>query len=158
LNKKGFTPLTLAAHLGRAKMLSWLIYERKIVQWSYGDVSCVLHPLHQLDLEIEETVSQPKLGLVTRFNMFLQEKNHPLSVLEVIIKNNNPELMHPVIISLIEKKWKYFAYRKLMQRFLVTFGYLLIFLLTTILEQKQPETVIKKKNILFCHSTRYVSS
>ena len=54
LNKDGLTPLTLAADLGRPKMLSWLLHERKITQWSYGNVSCILHPLDQLDLNFQE--------------------------------------------------------------------------------------------------------
>jgi hypothetical protein len=56
LNKDGLTPLTLVANLGRTKMLSWLLNERKIIQWSYGDVSCVLHPLYQLDLDFQKEV------------------------------------------------------------------------------------------------------
>jgi hypothetical protein len=52
LNDDNLTPLTLAADLRRGKMLSWLLNERKKVQWSYGDVSCVLHPLQQLDVDV----------------------------------------------------------------------------------------------------------
>jgi hypothetical protein len=65
-----------------------------------------------------------------------------LSVLEVIIKNNDAELVHPIITSLIDKKWKHFAYRILIRRLLVTFTYLLIFLATTIMDQTQLATVI----------------
>ena len=56
LNKDGYTPLTLAAHLGQAEMFSFLLEERKITQWSYGPVSCVLYPLDQVDLEFQEDV------------------------------------------------------------------------------------------------------
>jgi len=56
-NSCGLTPLTLAARLGRSKMLAWLLDERKILQWSYGDVSCVLHPLDQLDLGFHKEVN-----------------------------------------------------------------------------------------------------
>ncbi|CAF4513247.1 unnamed protein product, partial [Rotaria sp. Silwood2] len=123
LNKDGLTPLTLAADLGQAKMLSWLLYERKKIQWSYGNVSCVLHPLDQFDLDFQK-----------------EGKQRPLSVLEVMIKNNDPKLVHPIIISLIDKKWKQFAYRILIRRFFLTFFYLLSFLVTTILEQAPSET------------------
>ena len=54
LNKDGYTPLTLAAHLGQAEMFSFLLEERKITQWSYGPVSCVLYPLDQVDLEFPD--------------------------------------------------------------------------------------------------------
>ena len=56
LNNDNLTPLTLAADLSRTHMLSWLLNERKIVQWSYGDVSCVLHPLEQLDVDFQDNV------------------------------------------------------------------------------------------------------
>ena len=58
LNKDGYTPLTLAAKLGLFDMFSFLLEERKIVQWSYGPVSCVLYPLDQVDLEFQDDVGQ----------------------------------------------------------------------------------------------------
>jgi hypothetical protein len=64
-----------------------------------------------------------------------------LSVLEVIVRNNDSELVHPILTSLIDKKWKHFVHRVLVRRFLLTFLYLMTFLLTTILEQSRPETV-----------------
>ena len=57
LNRDGFTPLTLAAKLGHADMFSFLLEERKITQWSYGPVSCVLYPLDQVDLEFQDEVT-----------------------------------------------------------------------------------------------------
>ncbi len=68
-----------------------------------------------------------------------------MSVLEVIVRNNDSELVHPIITSLIDKKWKHFVYRILIQRFLLTFAYLLIFLIKTIFEQSQPKSVNTKK-------------
>ena len=58
LNKDGYTPLTLAAKLGGEEMFSFLLEERKITQWSYGPVACVLYPLDQVDLEFQEDVSK----------------------------------------------------------------------------------------------------
>lgn len=55
-NHDRLTPLTLAADLSQTKMLTWLLEERRKIQWSYGDVTCVLHPLIQLDLKIQEKV------------------------------------------------------------------------------------------------------
>ena len=54
LNKNGYTPLTLAAKLGKYEMFSFLLEEGKITQWSYGPVSCVLYPLDQVDLEFQD--------------------------------------------------------------------------------------------------------
>jgi ankyrin repeat protein len=58
LNKDGYTSLTLAAKLGQAEMFSFLLEERKITQWSFGPVACVLYPLDQVDLEFQEDVKQ----------------------------------------------------------------------------------------------------
>ncbi|CAF1032280.1 unnamed protein product [Rotaria sp. Silwood1] len=129
LNNDNLTPLTLAADIGRSETLSWLLDERKKIQWSFGNVSCLLHPLDQLDVDIQE-----------------QNKKHSLCVLEIMIKNNDSKLVNPIIISLIDKKWSYFAYRILIRRFFFTFIYLLIFLATTILEQTRTEMMIDINN------------
>ena len=139
-NADGFTPLTLAAELGRGKMLSWLLKERMKVQWSYGDISCLLHPLDQLDLDFDSKVDDEN-ELPFHIDLDIQESNRPLSVLEVIIKNNDATLIQPIITSLVDKKWTYFAHRILMRRFLVTIVYLLVFLLTTILERTRLDPV-----------------
>jgi hypothetical protein len=60
LNKAGFTPLTLAAKLGLYEMFSFLLEERKITQWRYGPVACVLYPLDQVDLEFQEDVKKKR--------------------------------------------------------------------------------------------------
>lgn len=57
-NKDGLTPLTLAAKLGATDMFSFLLDERKMVQWRYGPVSCVLYPLDEIDLGFQD-VSAP---------------------------------------------------------------------------------------------------
>jgi hypothetical protein len=64
LNKDGYTPLTLAAKLGQAEMFSFLLEERKITQWSFGPVACVLYPLDQVDLEFQEDVKKTKFDFL----------------------------------------------------------------------------------------------
>ncbi len=56
LNNDHLTPLTLSAKLGQKDMFSFLLDERKITQWTYGPVSCVLYPLDQLDLGLHSEV------------------------------------------------------------------------------------------------------
>ncbi|CAF1036236.1 unnamed protein product [Rotaria magnacalcarata] len=125
LNKDGFTPLTLAAKLGQIEMFSFLLEERKITQWSFGPVACVLYPLDQVDLEINQEDDDDK----------------PVGALEIIVQNAHVELiMHPRLIDLVNKKWERFARRIFFRRFLVTLLYLLTFLLTTILDQSRVET------------------
>jgi hypothetical protein len=65
-----------------------------------------------------------------------------IGALEIVVQNAHVELiMHPRLIDLVNKKWERFARRIFFNRFLVTLSYLLIFLLTTILDQSRTETV-----------------
>jgi hypothetical protein len=70
LNKDGYTPLTLAAKLGQAEMFSFLLEERKITQWSFGPVACVLYPLDQVDLEFQEDVNEEFFCFIYQRNLF----------------------------------------------------------------------------------------
>jgi len=70
LNKDGYTPLTLAAKLGQADMFSFLLEERKITQWSFGPVACVLYPLDQVDLEFQEDVKEEFFCFIYPRNLF----------------------------------------------------------------------------------------
>jgi hypothetical protein len=67
LNKDGYTPLTLAAKLGQAEMFSFLLEERKITQWSFGPVACVLYPLDQVDLEFQAEDEDVKRKIIEIF-------------------------------------------------------------------------------------------
>ena len=51
-------------------------------------------------------------------------------------------IVHPRMVDLVSKKWERFARRIFFRRFLITLAYLLIFLLTTILDQTRTETVV----------------
>ncbi|CAF4193532.1 unnamed protein product, partial [Rotaria sordida] len=112
LNKDGFTPFTLAAKLGLTDMFSFLLDERKIVQWCYGPVWCVLYPLDELELGFQQ-----------------EGRDTPPGALELIVQNAQAELiMHPRIIDLVDRKWECFARRLFFRRFLVTLVYLFIFI------------------------------
>lgn len=143
LNQDGLTPLTIAADFGRVKMLEWLLNERRRIQWSFGHVTCVIHPLDQLDLSLQNVCLHNFYSSEYRNSIILliQDNEGPLSVLEVMVKRNDPKLVNPILISLIDKKWKHFAYGKLRRRFLVTFLYLLVFLITTMLDKITVEQV-----------------
>jgi hypothetical protein len=75
LNRDGYTPLTLSAKLAQAEMFSFLLEERKITQWSYGPVACVLYPLDQVDLAIQDEDDDVKFKFLFRnkyFNLCLE--------------------------------------------------------------------------------------
>ena len=63
-------------------------------------------------------------------------------------------IMHPRMVDLVDKKWERFARRIFFHRFLVTLSYLLIFLVTTILDQARTETVIYPFIFLFRLSSK----
>lgn len=78
------------------------------------------------------------------------------------MKNAHVELiMHPRLIDLVNKKWERFARRIFFHRFLVTLSYLLVFLITTILDQTRFETVkclhekFRRNQHLKCSSNRF---
>jgi hypothetical protein len=72
----------------------------------------------------------------------LQGEDTPQGALELIVQSGHAELvMNPRIIDLVDKKWERFARRIFFRRFFVTVAYLLIFLITTILDQTRTETV-----------------
>ncbi|CAF4384213.1 unnamed protein product, partial [Didymodactylos carnosus] len=124
LNKENLTPLTLAAKLGQKDMFSFLLDERKITQWTFGPVSCVLYPLDQLDLGLP-----------------VEGKEIEVGGLELIVKHAHVDLiMHPRMIDLIDKKWNRFAGKIFFKRFMMTLGFLLVFMFTIILEQTRVET------------------
>ena len=71
------------------------------------------------------------------------------------MQNAHVELiMHPRMIDLVNKKWERFARTIFFNRFLVTFSYLMVFLLTTILDQTRIETV--KQSVVFKLNVRIV--
>lgn len=87
LNRDGFTPLTLAARLGQAEMFSFLLEERKITQWSYGPVACVLYPLDQVDLEFQDEVIQQNETTIGKILLLV----FVLSFFSRLKKINRPE-------------------------------------------------------------------
>ncbi len=71
-----------------------------------------------------------------------EDEKRPISALELIVQNAHVELiMHPRVIDLVNKKWNCFAQGIFFQQFLGTLFYLLIFLLTTILDHSRLEKV-----------------
>jgi hypothetical protein len=143
-NNDGLTPLTLAAKLGGMDMFSFLLNERKIVQWRYGPVSCVLYPLDEIDLPLQEVSVHIYTAYLLIFvlSILIQNQNTLAGALELIVQNARVELItHPRLIDLVKKKWERFARRSFYRRFFATLTYLLIFLITTILDQTQIEMV-----------------
>jgi ankyrin repeat protein len=143
-NNDGLTPLTLAAKLGATDMFSFLLDERKIVQWRYGPVSCVLYPLDEIDLGFQEVSTHIDTDhqLIFIVLILIQNQNTSAGALELIVQNARVELItHPRLIDLVEKKWERYARRSFYWRFFATLTYLFIFLLTTILDQTPTETV-----------------
>ena len=68
-----------------------------------------------------------------------------MGALEIIVQNAHVELiMHPRMIDLVNKKWERFARRIFFNRFLGTLAYLLVFLVTIIMDQSRTETVRRR--------------
>eukprot|EP00808_Paulinella_micropora_P001841 g12152.t1 len=126
LNKERLTPLTLAAHTNNKEMFAWLLHRQRMVQWTWGPVTCILHPLAQID----GWDQQPN-----------QEKEEcPPDALSIILRQGYVDLLgEPLISDLVEKKWKRFARSIFLQRFVAFFVYICLFSLNVILFHTQPK-------------------
>lgn len=123
-NYQEFTPLTLAARMGLKDMFAFLIEERKEVQWAYGPITCMLYPLDEMDKAWGD-----------------EECGRPSVLQHLLTQSHAGLLMHPRMVSLVNKKWDVFAGRKFYRRFLITSVYLFIFTATTILQTYSPDSI-----------------
>lgn len=69
---------------------------------------------------------------------YIKDERTTISALELIVQNAHVELItHPRVIDLVNKKWNCFAQRIFFQQFIGTLFYLLVFLITTILDHSR---------------------
>ncbi|XP_062518238.1 transient receptor potential cation channel subfamily V member 6-like isoform X2 [Corticium candelabrum] len=93
-NNRGFTPLSLAAYLGKSDMFHFILKLKCIPLWSYGKTCCALYPLQEID-----TVSCRK-----------EEKQ--MSVISHVVTRNtviHSEMIDGLIYAILQAKWKLYA-------------------------------------------------
>ncbi len=75
----------------------------------------------------------------------IKDEDRPISAIELIVQNSHVELItHPRVIDLVNKKWNCFAQRIFFRQFMATLVYLIIFLITTILDHSRMKKVRRK--------------
>ncbi|XP_018413136.1 PREDICTED: transient receptor potential cation channel subfamily V member 3-like [Nanorana parkeri] len=120
-NKKGFSPMQLAAKTGKLEMLKYFlnreikekenrVLSKRFTDWAYGPVSSHLYDLYDVDTS---------------------SKN---SVLEIVVYNTAINNRHELLAleplqTLLKMKWKKFARNMFIASFLLTFAFNLVFTL-----------------------------
>ncbi|XP_023135912.2 transient receptor potential cation channel subfamily V member 1 [Amphiprion ocellaris] len=118
-NRKGLTPLRMAAKTGKIGLFSHILQRefqeshtkhlsRKFTEWVYGPVHCSLYDLASLDLYEDKSVIE-------------------ILVYGSDIPNRHEMLETEPLSQLLENKWKKFAGRMFFFNFLVYLLYLIIF-------------------------------
>eukprot|EP00117_Sycon_ciliatum_P016378 scpid40083/ scgid4107/ Transient receptor potential cation channel subfamily V member 6; Calcium transport protein 1; Epithelial calcium channel 2 len=124
-NKKGLTPLQLAAFQGNKQLFSLILESRKEIHWTFGPVTSSIYNLKELDT--------------------FGEKN---SVLDVIVRSeakNSYELLDvQPIPQLLSEKWTNFAFFFFMAWMMLYIGYMTIF---TLVVSSRP---VQQSNVTWC--------
>ncbi|XP_786430.2 transient receptor potential cation channel subfamily V member 5 [Strongylocentrotus purpuratus] len=93
-NYQGYTPLCLAAELADIEFFESIIHLERQVSWKYGDVTCALYPLYNLDsIGVDGSVNE-KSALFTIVNQ--SDIDHL-------------GLMKGLMTKLLHEKWKTFG-------------------------------------------------
>ncbi|XP_072177868.1 transient receptor potential cation channel subfamily V member 5-like [Diadema setosum] len=93
-NAQGYTPLSLAAEIANEELFDYIIYLERQVSWKFGDVTCALYPLYNLDsIGVDGSVNE-KSALFTIVNQ---------SDLEHLC------LMKGLMSKMLHEKWKTFG-------------------------------------------------
>jgi hypothetical protein len=113
VNKKGYTPLSLAASVGRNQMFMSLVNRSMKVQWKYGPVTSHMYPLEDFDMPLN-----------------VDKRDNQVGALEVIVEEYNRELLNNSLVTiLLNKKWNGFAENMFFRRFYWYLLYLVVLIL-----------------------------
>ncbi|XP_039252712.2 transient receptor potential cation channel subfamily V member 5-like [Styela clava] len=102
-NKKGLTPLALAAELGRNDMFKSILDTSATQFWAYSHMVCSAYPLNRLDTISPNGDTDWNSGLM---KIIQGDEDSHLDMLEA-----------GVVTSLLNKKWKVFAKNKFLRLF-----------------------------------------
>lgn len=106
-NHMGYSPLTLAAMLGRRDIFEEMLHLMKQDYWGFSDVTCGLYPLATLDsVRPDGTTSRKSCKSV-----FLRTlRADPDSALNTLLNGNTTEhldmITNDVVQRLLQEKWK----------------------------------------------------
>ena len=115
-NEEHMTPLVLAAQLGLRETFEHILERSKRVQWSYGPVTCVVHPLSYFDIMVGSEEG----------------------ALEHIVNEEHTEMLDsPRVSDLLNKKWDSFGGRYFYGKFKTSIAALTAFVVCT-LYRKSP--------------------
>ena len=106
-NHMGYSPLTLAAMLGRRDIFEEMLQLMKQDYWGFSDVTCGLYPLATLD-----SVRPDGTTSTCSYTMRLVDCTHadPDSALNTLLDGNTTEhldmITNDIVQKLLQEKWK----------------------------------------------------
>uniref|UniRef100_A0A669CB41 Transient receptor potential cation channel, subfamily V, member 1 n=1 Tax=Oreochromis niloticus TaxID=8128 RepID=A0A669CB41_ORENI len=136
-NKKGLTPLKMAAHTGKTGLFSHILrrefqepgtkhLSRKFTEWVYGPVHCSLYDLASVDSYEENSVLK-------------------ILIYGSDIPNRHEMLETEPLIQLLEEKWNRFASGMFFFNFLSYLVYLIIFTLLAYYKKESMVNMMRKR-------------
>ncbi|KAI5632698.1 ion transport protein domain-containing protein [Phthorimaea operculella] len=125
MNKAGFTPLTLACHLGRASVFREMLELSAKEFWRYSNITCSAYPLNALDTLLPDGRTNWNSALFIILNGTKQEH---LNMLD-----------GGIIQRLLEEKWNTFASNKFLKRLMIFMLHLLLLSISVYLRHSSLE-------------------
>ncbi|CAK1591096.1 unnamed protein product [Parnassius mnemosyne] len=125
MNHAGFTPLTLACHLGRASVFREMLELSAREFWRYSNITCSAYPLNALDTLLPDGKTNWNSALFIILNGTKQEH------IDMIDGG--------IIQRLLEEKWKTFARTKFLKRLMIFMLHLLLLSISVYLRHSSAE-------------------
>ncbi|CAG5055181.1 unnamed protein product [Parnassius apollo] len=125
MNHAGFTPLTLACHLGRASVFREMLELSSREFWRYSNITCSAYPLNALDTLLPDGKTNWNSALFIILNGTKQEH------IDMIDGG--------IIQRLLEEKWKTFARTKFLKRLMIFMLHLLLLSISVYLRHSSAE-------------------
>jgi len=129
-NEAGDNMFMLATRRGSKRMFNCILVKSKQQLWSYGPVTCSRYPLTSLDIPVKTSQS-----------------NLEHSALYLIVRNKNFKLInHPLVIYLLEEKWRRFARTSFLFEISYTLLFAVLFTIALILRPGDDDKVTSINN------------
>ncbi|XP_074641363.1 transient receptor potential cation channel subfamily V member 5-like [Tubulanus polymorphus] len=140
-NRKGLTPLTLAAHLARKEMYEHILELSREIQWVFGNVICAAYPLSDID-----SISQD--GSISEYS----------AIYKIVHGDalSHVEMLDGVVAQILRLKWNTFIKSHFYWQFGLFTLYFLIFMLAFVMRPgRDLNPIIRQMNLTTSNNSHY---